>query len=84
MLMAINIKRSFTQVIQSILKHLKIENQHLKKLKILFFKEHISIIDPKIGSLFGSTAMEQLFPQKKFSNERGKWKEIILKERHTY
>ena len=34
---------------QLILKHLKIENQHPKKLKDThFLKEHISIIDPKI------------------------------------
>tara|TARA_B100001057_G_scaffold243296_1_gene243640 strand:+ start:2575 stop:3270 length:696 start_codon:yes stop_codon:yes gene_type:complete len=45
-----------------------------------FLKEHISIIDPKIIILFGSTAMEAISSSnKKISNERGKWKEIILK-----
>ena len=44
-----------------------------------FLKEHISIIDPKIIVLLGSTAMESVTGSKdKISNERGKWKEIIL------
>tara|TARA_X000001036_G_scaffold439137_1_gene489121 strand:- start:2974 stop:3678 length:705 start_codon:yes stop_codon:yes gene_type:complete len=45
----------------------------------VFLKEHISIIDPKILILMGSTAMESLFGNKiKISKERGKWKEIII------
>lgn len=49
-----------------------------------FLKEHISIIDPKIVILFGSTAMEAvILTNSKISNERGKWKEIILKNK-TY
>ncbi len=49
-----------------------------------FLKEHISIIDPKIVILFGSTAMEAATSSnKKISSERGKWKEIILKNK-TY
>ena len=45
----------------------------------IFLKEHISIIDPKILILMGSTAMESLFGNKiKISKERGKWKEIII------
>ena len=44
-----------------------------------FLKEHISIIDPKIIVLLGSTAMESVTGSKdKISKERGKWKEIIL------
>ena len=44
-----------------------------------FLKEHISIIDPKIIVLLGSTAMKSVTGSKdKISNERGKWKEIIL------
>ena len=49
-----------------------------------FLREHISIIDPKIIILFGSTAMESVISTKeKISNERGNWKEIILKKK-TY
>ena len=49
-----------------------------------FLKEHISIIDPKIIILFGSTAMESVTSSsERISNERGKWKEIILKNK-TY
>tara|TARA_X000000368_G_C23025582_1_gene710000 strand:- start:492 stop:1211 length:720 start_codon:yes stop_codon:yes gene_type:complete len=48
----------------------------------IFLKEHISIIDPKIIILMGSTAMEAVNgPNDKVSNERGKWKEIILKNK---
>ena len=47
-------------------------------------KDHISIIDPKIIILFGSSAMESVTTlSSKISNERGKWKEIILKNK-TY
>ena len=49
-----------------------------------FLREHISIIDPKILVLMGSTAMESLFGSKiKISKERGKWKEIIINNK-TY
>tara|TARA_Y100000590_G_C15590494_1_gene965856 strand:- start:377 stop:1081 length:705 start_codon:yes stop_codon:yes gene_type:complete len=49
-----------------------------------FLKEHISIIDPKILILMGSTAMESLFGSKiKISKERGVWKEIIVNQK-TY
>jgi DNA polymerase len=45
-----------------------------------FLQTHISIIDPKIIILMGSTAMESLTGlNSKISNERGKWKEIIVK-----
>jgi len=44
-----------------------------------FLREHISIIDPKILILMGSTAMEALFGYKiKISKERGVWKEVII------
>ncbi len=44
-----------------------------------FLREHISIIDPKIIILMGSTAMESLFGYKiKISKERGVWKEVII------
>ena len=49
-----------------------------------FLKEHISIIDPKIIILMGSTAMEAVIrSNEKISETRGKWKEIILKNK-TY
>ena len=45
-------------------------------------KEHISIINPKILILMGSTAMEAITGlNNKISEERGKWKEIILKNK---
>ena len=49
-----------------------------------FLREHISIIDPKLLILMGSTAMEALLGSKiKISKERGGWKEIIVKQK-TY
>ena len=45
-----------------------------------FLQKHISIIRPKIIILMGSTAMESLTGlNSKISFERGKWKEIIIK-----
>jgi len=49
-----------------------------------FLREHISIIDPEILILMGSTAMEALFGSKiKISKERGIWKELIINNK-TY
>ena len=49
-----------------------------------FLREHISIIDPKILILMGSSAMEALFGSKiKISKERGAWKEVIVNQK-TY
>ena len=46
----------------------------------LFLQKHISIIKPKIIILMGSTAMESLTSlNSKISKERGKWKEVIVK-----
>ena len=48
-----------------------------------FLKEHISIIDPKILILMGSTAMESILgSNKKISKERGQWKEVIIKQKN--
>ena len=45
-----------------------------------FLQKHISIIEPKIIILMGSTAMESMTSlNSKISIERGKWKEIIVK-----
>ena len=58
-------------------------SQEIKRYSF-FLKEHISIVDPHLIVLFGSTAMESLTSSKeKISNERGKWNEIILKNK-TY
>ena len=55
--------------------------QEIKRYAI-FLKEHISIINPKMIILMGSTAMEAITGiNKQISIERGKWKEIILKEK---
>ena len=49
-----------------------------------FLKEHISIIDPNIIVLMGSTAMEAIIgSNNKITDLRGNWKEIILKNK-TY
>ncbi len=56
-------------------------SQEIKRYSI-FLKEHISIINPKILILMGSTAMESVTGlNDKISNERGKWKEIILNDK---
>ena len=53
--------------------------QEIRRYSV-FLKEHISIINPKIIILMGSTAMEAVTGlNKRISSERGKWKEIILK-----
>ncbi len=58
-------------------------SQEIKRYS-LFLKEHISIINPAIVVLMGSTAMESVIGlNNKITNERGKWKEIILKNK-TY
>ena len=45
-----------------------------------FLQKHISIIKPKIIILMGSTAMESLTGlNSNISIERGKWKEVIVK-----
>ncbi len=45
-----------------------------------FLCEHVSIIEPKILIIMGSTAMEALIGKNnKISQERGKWKEVIIK-----
>ena len=50
----------------------------------IFLKEHISVINPKIVIVMGSSAMEAVTGiNTKISSERGKWKEVILKN-ETY
>ena len=46
----------------------------------IYLRKHISIIKPKIIILMGSTAMEALTGlNNKISIERGKWKDVIIK-----
>ena len=57
---------------------------HEIKRYSVFLKEHISIINPKIIILMGSSAMEAVTGiNSKISSERGKWQETILKNK-TY
>ena len=83
MLMAINIKIEKVYLTYSINfrppDDRKPSPQEIKRYSS-FLKKHISIISPKIIILMGTTAMESVTSLKnKISSERGKWKEIILK-----
>ena len=85
MLNAVNIKREnvyITNVINYITpNNRRLETQEIKRYSI-FLREHISIINPKILILMGSTAMEALLGHKlKISQERGKWKEVIINQK---
>ena len=86
MLLAINIKRQNIYCCYAINfrppEDRKPTSQEIKRYSV-FLKKHISIINPKIVVLLGSTAMEALIGiNKKISSERGKWKEIILKNKN--
>ena len=85
MLLAINIKREKVYSTYAVNFRPKEDKkptaQEIKRYSV-FLKEHITIIDPKIIILMGSTAMEAVTGlNSKISNERGKWKEIILKNK---
>ena len=87
MLSAINIERQNIYITYTINfrppEDRKPTSTEIKRYSI-FLKEHISIIDPKIIVLMGSSAMEAVTGvNEKISSERGKWKEIILKNK-TY
>ena len=87
MLMAINIKKEKIYSTYAVnfrpTDDRKPTAQEIKRYSI-FLKEHISIIDPQIIILLGSTAMEAVMAlNNKVSDERGQWKEIILKNK-TY
>ena len=82
MLLAINIKREKVYSAYSInfrpLNDRKPTTQEIKRYSI-FLKEHISIINPKILILMGTTAMEAVTGLNyQITNERGNWKEIII------
>jgi len=87
MLNAINIKRE-NIYITNVVNYRPPNNRKPEPTEINryseFLREHISIIDPKILILMGSTAMEALFGSKiKISKERGAWKELIINNK-TY
>ena len=78
MLLAINIKRKDIYSTYSVNyrppEDRKPNSQEIKRYSV-FLKQHISIINPKIIILFGSTAMEAITgSNNKISNERGKCK----------
>ena len=82
MLLAINIKKEKVYSAYSINfrppNDRKPTAQEIKRYSI-FLKEHISIIDPKILILMGTTAMEAVTGlSNQITNERGDWKEIII------
>ncbi len=83
MLMAINIERKNTYCTYAVNfrppEDRKPTGQEIKRYSI-FLKEHISIINPKIVVLMGSSAMEAVTGiNGKISSERGNWNEVILK-----
>tara|TARA_E500000331_G_scaffold271727_1_gene263500 strand:- start:132 stop:854 length:723 start_codon:yes stop_codon:yes gene_type:complete len=87
MLLAIKIKRQSIYCCYAINfrppEDRKPTTQEIRRYSI-FLKEHISIINPKIIFLMGSSAMEAVTGiNTKISSERGKWKETILKNK-TY
>ena len=87
MLMAINIDRNKVYI-TNVVNYRPPNNRKPEPAEITrysnYLREHISIIDPKILILMGSSAMEALFGSKiKISKERGAWKEIIVNQK-TY
>ncbi len=86
MLRAINIERKKVYV-TNVVNYRPPNNRKPEQSEInrysKYLKEHISIINPKILILMGSTAMEALFgTNKRISKERGEWKEVIIKQKN--
>ena len=85
MLSAINVKRD-SVYITNVVNYRPPNNRKPTVAEInrysKFLIEHILIIDPKILIIMGSTAMEALVgSNSKISKERGKWKDILLKNK---
>ena len=85
MLMAINIKRESIYTCYAINfrppDDRKPTSTEIKRYSV-FLKEHISIVNPKIIVLMGSSAMEAVTGiSEKITTERGHWKEVILKNK---
>ena len=86
MLKAINIERNKTYI-TNVVNYRPPNNRKPEPNEINryseFLKEHISIINPKILIIMGSTAMEAILgSNKKISQERGQWKEVIIKQKN--
>ena len=86
MLKAINIEREKIYI-TNVVNYRPLNNRKPEPSEINryseYLKEHISIINPKILILMGSTAMEALLgSNKRISKERGQWKEIIIKQKN--
>ncbi|MDA7573392.1 uracil-DNA glycosylase [Candidatus Pelagibacter sp.] len=82
MLIAINIKKENVYSTYAInfktLEDQKPTSMEIKRYSY-FLQKHISIINPKIIILMGSTAMQALTGlNSKISIERGKWKDVII------
>ena len=82
MLKAINIDRNKVYI-TNVVNYRPPNNRKPEPAEIIrysnFLREHISIIDPKILILMGSSAMEALFGSEiKITKERGLWKEVII------
>ena len=85
MLEAININRSKIYI-TNVVNYRPPNNRKPEPSEIVrysnFLRKHISIINPKILILMGSTAMESLFGTKvKISKERGSWKQLIIQNK---
>ena len=85
MLIAINIKRQNIYTSYAINfrppDDRKPTSTEIKRYSV-FLKKHISIINPKIIVLMGSSSMEAVTGiSEKISAERGHWKEVILKNK---
>ena len=87
MLEAINVKRDKVYI-TNVVNYRPPNNRKPGPAEIIrysnYLRKHISIIDPKILILMGSTAMESLFGSNiKITKERGSWKDIIVNNK-TY
>ncbi len=86
MLKAINIERNKIYI-TNVVNYRPPNNRKPEPAEInrysIFLRKHISIIDPKILILMGSTAMEALFGNSiKITKERGIWKDIIINNKN--
>ena len=86
MLSAININRQKIYI-TNVVNYRPPNNRKPEPAEIIrysnFLRKHISIIDPQILILMGSTAMESLFGSNiKITKERGTWKDIIINNKN--
>tara|TARA_Y100001935_G_C17256734_1_gene484052 strand:+ start:131 stop:820 length:690 start_codon:yes stop_codon:yes gene_type:complete len=85
MLKAINVERNKVYI-TNVVNFRPPNNRKPEKSEIIkysyYLRKHISIINPKILILLGSTAMESLLGSNvKISKIRGTWKEIIINDK---